>query len=150
MALPSTGQISMSQINTELGRSSTATISLNSAEDGSYTAINTCSSSRPSSTDPASMSEWYSYNHGASCGGGVYDLYVGQVYSCADCSLVEVITLAFPAGTSVVLNRFYLSATEPWNGYVYKATMTTSGGPGYIVTTPFYTTCAIACANAGV
>ena len=55
----------MSDINTELGRSSTATISLDSAENGSYATINTNSTSRPSSTNPASMSEWYGYNHNA-------------------------------------------------------------------------------------
>jgi hypothetical protein len=67
MALQGSGSISMSQINTELQRSSTATISLDSAENGSYATINTCSSSRPSSSNPASMSEWYSYNHTAAC-----------------------------------------------------------------------------------
>lgn len=57
----------MSQINTELGRSSTAGISLNSAEDGGYATINGCSIYRPSSPNPASMSEWYRYNHSAAC-----------------------------------------------------------------------------------
>lgn len=65
MALQSSGEIRMSQINVELGRSSTATISLNTAEDGGYTTINTNSASRPSATNPATMSEWYSYNHSA-------------------------------------------------------------------------------------
>ena len=66
MALPSSGTISMSDINTELGRSSTVTISLDSAENGTYATINTASSSYPSSTNPASMSEWHGYNHSAS------------------------------------------------------------------------------------
>ena len=67
MPLPSSGTISMSQINTELGRSSTAQISLDTAENGGYAAINTCGSPYPSSSNPASMSEWYSYNHSAAC-----------------------------------------------------------------------------------
>ena len=58
----------MSDINVELGRSSTATISLDTAENGGYATINTASTSRPSSTNPASMSEWYGYNHSASSG----------------------------------------------------------------------------------
>jgi hypothetical protein len=58
----------MSQINTELGRSSTANISLDTAENGGYATINTASSSRPSATNPATMSEWYNYNHNASSG----------------------------------------------------------------------------------
>lgn len=65
MTMPASGTISMSQINTELGRSSTASISLDTAENGGYATINTNSSSRPSATNPASMSEWYSYNHSA-------------------------------------------------------------------------------------
>ena len=68
MALQSSGTIKMSEINTELGRSSTSQISLDSAENGSYATINTASSSYPASGNPASMSEWYSYDHSASSG----------------------------------------------------------------------------------
>lgn len=66
MALPSTGSISMNQINIELGRASGANISLDAAENGSYAAINQNSVAKPSSGNPASMSEWRGYNHG--CG----------------------------------------------------------------------------------
>lgn len=73
MALQSSGQlIRMSQINTELGRSSTATISLDTAENGGYATINTCGSPFPSGANPASMSEWYGYNHSAACGNSSY------------------------------------------------------------------------------
>jgi hypothetical protein len=65
MTLVSSGTIRMSDINVELGRSSTANISLDTAENGGYGAINTNSASRPSGTNPASMSEWYGYNHNA-------------------------------------------------------------------------------------
>lgn len=68
MTMPASGTIRMSQINTELGRSSTASISLDTAENGGYATINTASSSRPNGSNPASMSEWYSYNHSASSG----------------------------------------------------------------------------------
>ena len=68
MALQSSGTIKMSEINTELGRSSTATISLDSAESGTYATINTASSSYPNNARPASMSEWYSYDHSAASG----------------------------------------------------------------------------------
>lgn len=67
MALPSSGSISLSQINTELNRSATANISLDTAENGGYATINGCSIYRPLSSNPASMSEWYSYNHTATC-----------------------------------------------------------------------------------
>lgn len=66
MTLVSSGTIRMSDINTELGRSSTAQISLDSAENGSYATININSTSRPSFRNPAAMSEWYGYNHNAS------------------------------------------------------------------------------------
>lgn len=66
MTLPAAyATISMGDINVELGRARTSYISLNTAENGGYATINTNSSSRPSSSDPAKISEWYSYNHGA-------------------------------------------------------------------------------------
>lgn len=78
MALPSTGSISMSQINTELGRAAGTNISLNTAEDGGYAAINQKSVAKPSSANPASMSEWRGYNHG--CGQvGISGLTSGQI-----------------------------------------------------------------------
>ena len=70
--MPASGTIRMSQINSELGRSSTAQISLDTAENGGYATINTASTSRPSSTNPASMSEWYGYNHNASSSSTIY------------------------------------------------------------------------------
>ena len=68
MALQASGTIKMSEINTELGRTSSATISLDSAESGTYATINTASSSYPNNARPASMSEWYSYDHSAASG----------------------------------------------------------------------------------
>ena len=62
-----TGSVSMTAINLELGRASNATISLDAAENGSYAAINSCSPSRPSSDNPATMSEWRGYNHSFAC-----------------------------------------------------------------------------------
>lgn len=63
MALPSSGAISLSSINTELGRTSTATIGLQQASTGVYGAINTNSLARPSGFAPHSMSEWWGYDH---------------------------------------------------------------------------------------
>ena len=87
----------MSQINTELGRSSTATISLDTAENGGYATINTGSSSRPSSTNPASMSEWYGYDHNASSGSPEFAIFGDASFGTGDfegaCSVSEPDTL---------------------------------------------------------
>jgi hypothetical protein len=61
MALQSSGQISMGDINVELGRTRTANISLDTAENGGYVTIN--GSTIKPATNPATISEWYSYNH---------------------------------------------------------------------------------------
>lgn len=69
MALQSSGTIKMSEINTELGRTSTtANTSLAAQSNGTYATINTAnaSSDRPNGSSPHSMSEFYSYNHSAS------------------------------------------------------------------------------------
>ena len=65
MTLPSSGTLTMNAINSELGRSSNSQISLDTAENGGYGAINQNSRSRPNASNPAAMSEWYGYNHNA-------------------------------------------------------------------------------------
>ena len=63
MTLPSSGQLAISQINTELGlASNAANSSLDGRENGT---LNSMASPKPSPTNPASISEWYSYNHKA-------------------------------------------------------------------------------------
>jgi hypothetical protein len=63
MALPSSGQISFANINTELGRSPTAQIGLYEAEVGTYVLTNPSSSAKPNASTPNGIDEWYSYNH---------------------------------------------------------------------------------------
>jgi hypothetical protein len=65
MTLVLSGPISMGDINVELGRARTEKISLDTAENNGYVAINQNSASRPSSTNPATISEWRGYNHSA-------------------------------------------------------------------------------------
>ena len=65
MAIPTSGQIGLSDINRELGRSYNAQISLDAAENGDYARINTQSSLRPDGRNPAAVSEWRGYNHAA-------------------------------------------------------------------------------------
>ena len=66
MALTNSGQISMSDIRTELGDS--GAISLKEASDGTIVALNTTSvdaGDGPDGSEPHAMSEWYSYDHSA-------------------------------------------------------------------------------------
>lgn len=65
MTLPASGSISFNDIRIELGVPSQAPFSLDTAENGGYGAINRCSSPSPVASNPASINEWYSYNHGA-------------------------------------------------------------------------------------
>ena len=90
----------MSEINTELGRSSTATISLDDAENGTYATINTASASYPSATNPASMSEWYGYDHSAASGfSGVLSSQATSS-SAEACSALEATETVYKNGTS--------------------------------------------------
>lgn len=70
MAIPSSGQIRAQTINFELGRTRTSTLSIDTAENGGYGAINTNSESYPNAANPAAYSEWYGYDHDAGGGGG--------------------------------------------------------------------------------
>lgn len=69
MALPALGKISARDINVELGRTSNATFSIDTAENGGYAPINLNSTSRPSSANPARYSEWRGYDHSAGASG---------------------------------------------------------------------------------
>ena len=68
MALTSSGQISMNDINVEFGRSgTTANSSLEDLSDGTVATINTVNDSadRPDTNAPHAMTEFYSYDHDA-------------------------------------------------------------------------------------
>ena len=69
MALPSSGQLSIRNINVEIGRLPIQT-SLDRLENGTYATINRNSPSYPNSSNPAAISEWYRYDHDAGGGGG--------------------------------------------------------------------------------
>ena len=68
MALPSSGQIGLLAIYTELTGSGTppgAGISLYNASTGTYAEINPNSEAQPNTTAPYEMSSWYSYDQSA-------------------------------------------------------------------------------------
>ena len=66
MVLPSgPNPLSFSDIRVELSGSAGVLTSLWVAENNGYATVNQCSVFRPTGTQPATMSEWYQYNHGA-------------------------------------------------------------------------------------
>jgi hypothetical protein len=74
MAVPGSGELSLGKIRQELqtanyagGPFTSAATSLDDAENGTITTINKCSALYPLSANPASMSEWYGYDHDAPC-----------------------------------------------------------------------------------
>ena len=78
-----------------------------------------------------------------------YDYYTADVYDCNDCSAsTETILVAFDAGSSVILNRFYVANGGP-DGYAYRVTDTASAGVAYLLTTSFgsFTNCGLACSS---
>lgn len=68
MALPTSGQLSLSAIKTELAVSNDP-FTLQNAENGVYVAINTNSTYKPNGALPNTISEWYGYNHTQGGGG---------------------------------------------------------------------------------
>ena len=66
MTLPASGEVSMSMLNTEFGRTSnTANTSLEDLSDGTVATINTLNlvANRPDGSAPHAMTEFYSYDH---------------------------------------------------------------------------------------
>jgi hypothetical protein len=92
MALPASGPISMSQVRTELqndGKTSDLSLTFLGSMSGSganrtsgFTPINQSSLTKPSSLLPASLSEWYSYDHvtNKACGNPLNPI-VGAYYT---------------------------------------------------------------------
>tara|TARA_R110001632_G_C11188989_1_gene401833 strand:+ start:252 stop:695 length:444 start_codon:yes stop_codon:yes gene_type:complete len=127
MALAASGQISISQINTELGRTSTTTnTSLRQCSNGTNGTINTANATadRPNTTAPHSMSEFYSYNHtlssvtlflaagpsrSSNCGNEMGTKYYhngsGELPTTGDSIFTN------SAGTTAASNGYYLTST---------------------------------------
>ena len=107
MTLQASGAISLMQVNQELGRGAFSTISLNVFNAGGVdvvqtgtgnVTINQCSPSRPNGTAPTSMSEWYNYDHNASCGEVPATPSIEWVYRSQENSgvLLFISTISFP------------------------------------------------------
>ena len=131
MTLTSSGQIKMSEINTELGRTSTtANTSLEDLSDGTYATINTSnpSADRPDGSAPHAMSEFYSYNHNAgvswgSWSGGQWNVDGNQGSS--DEYLARSITFSGADNTNIDIYFSINSGITRGNLYVGMSTSST-------------------------
>tara|TARA_R100000655_G_scaffold36889_2_gene71444 strand:- start:15378 stop:15998 length:621 start_codon:yes stop_codon:yes gene_type:complete len=136
MTLTSSGQISISDINGEFGRSgTTANSSLEDLSDGTVATINTANDSadRPDGSAPHNMTEFYSYNHSAASTSwsnvpADFNLHTldGSNFSVDSVvSGAKSITLSGGSGTTSV------SCQQPSNGNIdLKVAVSTSGDPG--------------------
>jgi hypothetical protein len=74
-----------------------------------------------------------------------YDVYLADEYSCPGCTVINSgVLVAFPAGQTVVIDRWYPDAND--TSHSYKI-LSVSSGAGYILTNAYgsYTVCNIAC-----
>ena len=136
MTLTSSGQISISDINGEFGRSgTTANSSLEDLSDGTVATINTANASgdRPDGSAPHSMSEFYSYNHSAASTSwsnvpADFNMHILDADSFTTDFLVsgaKSITLSGGSGNTSV------SCQQPSNGNIeLQVAVSTSGDPG--------------------
>jgi hypothetical protein len=155
------GSVAATGINMELGRSSNSNLSIDTAENGGYGAINTCSPSYPSGSNPASFSEWRNYNHGFACcnapsisAGNVGSGSVGVSISYSNCSSMHFeyssnygsswstnsggctsfwTQSGLASSTTYLIRvRIICASTGGYSGYSNTISMTTSGSyPAY-------------------
>lgn len=144
MALPASGQISVSDILTEGGQSSTrANTSLSDLELGNVFAINGSSASFPNGSAPYAISEWYSYNHSAAASLYYWDLSDDIKWDAATDKPLQSTTEDFsvslwirpqwaatdlnltifdltPSGTTSTANRFFLLYDYGLNRFIAR------------------------------
>ncbi len=119
MALTSSGQISINDINVEFGRSGdTANSSLEDLSDGTVATINTANASadRPDGSAPHNMTEFYSYDHDASSTSWSLSGNTG-------------LTASGVEGTTAMASGFATCVLTGGSGGVTVENFTTSGGP---------------------
>ena len=133
MALPGSGTISVGDIQIELGIGEGDpgydNFGFDQARDGDYGAINQCSTYKPPSSGPISLSDWWGYDHTQACP-PAYELYTADRYQCVDnvCEFVETIQIGNP--TVLVEGKFYLDLI---NFYIFDIVGAPGAGP-YLIT----------------
>lgn len=117
MALPTTGTISMSQINGALNRQFNESIGLKQSQIGTYGAINQNSALRPNGMEPFAMSKFRGYDKEAGGGGTsyevtLYDQCKGNIlgnFFMDTPNLVDATVLAYDSGLSNLLPEGFYS-----------------------------------------
>lgn len=156
-----TGSVAATGINMELGRASNSNLSIDTAENGGYGAINQCSPSRPNASNPAYYSEWRGYNHSFACcnapsisAGSVGSNSLGFAISYSNCTAMHLeyssnygsswttstvgctsyATLSSLSSSTTYLIRVRITcaSTGSYSSYSNTISMTTSGSyPAY-------------------
>lgn len=77
-----------------------------------------------------------------------YDYYIADEIDCSNCSVIAADQrVAFPTGTSVILNRYYRYVGFA-NDFTYYVKDVASAGGAVALELPAYTNCNVACGNA--
>ena len=131
MTLTSSGQIKISDINGEFGRSgTTANSSLEDLSDGTVATINTANDSadRPDGSAPHAMTEFYSYDHdlaSTSWSSPPADFTMGGGNGATVFSALKTITLTGGSGNTTI------SRTTTGSPVItFQGAFSTSGDPG--------------------
>ena len=76
----------------------------------------------------------------------LYDFYLANEYACSDCGTIQFtgVTVAFPAGTSVTLTKWYRTADDALE-FNYQITETTTPGNAVLLKSGQYNSCLQAC-----
>jgi hypothetical protein len=133
MALPASGQIKFSDINTEFGRSSTTSnTSLTGLSDGTVATINTANaaSDRPDGAAPHAISEFYSYDHSASAfsWGTPSDTTINFDGNTGSTNYHALVTMSFTDGSGDTTASF--TVTSGTVRGTMSLSVSTSGDPG--------------------
>lgn len=135
MALPGSGTITAAMINTELGRSSTATFSINAARNGDYVALNPYSPTLPPSTGTVSFASWYGYCQSCSFywpnakfGNDFFNVCFETptpVYTISPTVGVNTIIYLDPGLTTALGSADYISIPDVSGGLIWNIALTT-------------------------
>lgn len=156
MALPSSGQVSFNDIRVELGVPSQEPVSIDAAENGTYATINQCSAQKPSATNPASVQEWWGYDHTATASIFLTNTEGSSATSAEACALAAANAWTlYVAGTvyyrnsscTTLLNDYYRDETAT-NWYQFFGGALISQGTCTTTTTTTTSTTLVCACNA--